>query len=74
MERNGQMRKRKVLAVTGIRSEFDILRPVLTALQEAGFEVGLVVSGATCPIGMEIPLLWWNKRGLRLWTRSIPSL
>ncbi|HOQ23851.1 MAG: UDP-N-acetylglucosamine 2-epimerase [Bacillota bacterium] len=46
MERNGQMRKRKVLAVTGIRSEFDILRPVLTALQEAGFEVGLVVSGA----------------------------
>ena len=55
MERNGQMRKRKVLAVTGIRSEFDILRPVLTALQEAGFEVGLVVSGAPVRLAWKYP-------------------
>lgn len=36
----------KVLALTGIRSEFDIILPVLKALTANGFEVGVVVSGA----------------------------
>ncbi len=39
--------KRKVLAVTGIRSEYDILFPVLKALQaDDRFELKLAVSGA----------------------------
>lgn len=37
---------KKVIAVSGIRSEFDILSPVLKALIEVGFDVGVVVSGA----------------------------
>src|SRR5690554_3096424 len=37
---------KKILAVTGIRSEFDIIAPVLTALQNSGFDVGVAVSGA----------------------------
>lgn len=37
---------KKILALTGIRSEFDIIAPVLTALQNNGFEIGVVVSGA----------------------------
>ncbi len=37
---------KKVLAVTGIRSEYYILRPVLQELRDAGFEVGVVCSGA----------------------------
>ncbi len=40
------MKKKKILAVTGIRSEFDIIAPVLTVLQKSGFDVGVVVSGA----------------------------
>jgi GDP/UDP-N,N'-diacetylbacillosamine 2-epimerase (hydrolysing) len=37
----------KVLAVTGIRSEYDILQPILSALSKTeGFEVMLVVTGA----------------------------
>lgn len=40
------MRKR-ILAVTGIRSEYDILRPVIRFLRDdKRFEVGVVVSGA----------------------------
>jgi len=38
--------RRKVLAITGIRSEYDILYPVIKCLRDAGFEVKLVVSGA----------------------------
>jgi len=40
------LKKRKVLAITGIRSEYDILYPVIKCLRDAGFEVKLVVSGA----------------------------
>lgn len=41
------MSKRKVLAVTGIRSEYDILYPVLRSLEESGeFELKVVVAGA----------------------------
>lgn len=36
----------KVLALTGIRSEFDIILPVLKALTANSFEVGVAVSGA----------------------------
>lgn len=39
--------KRKILAVTGIRSEYDILKPVLQTLQnDERFELKLVVTGA----------------------------
>lgn len=39
--------KKKVLAITGIRSEYDILFPVIKMLDEdPGFELKLVVSGA----------------------------
>ena len=39
--------KRRILAVTGIRSEYHILRPVIEVLrQDRRFEVGLAVSGA----------------------------
>ena len=37
--------KLKILALTGIRSEYDILYPVLKELQK-NFLVGLVVTGA----------------------------
>src|SRR5574337_1011345 len=38
---------RKVLFVTGIRSEYDLLYPVMRAIQDhPGMEVGLVVTGA----------------------------
>lgn len=37
---------KKVLAVTGIRSEFDIVLPVLAALRKDSFDVGIVASGA----------------------------
>lgn len=41
------MKKIKVLAVTGIRSEFDILYPIIDKLREDNrFEVKLVLSGA----------------------------
>lgn len=41
------MKKRKVLAVTGIRSEYDILYPVIKVLSEdESFDVKLVVCGA----------------------------
>lgn len=41
------MNKKKVLAITGIRSEYDILAPVLRTLQaDPAFEVSLVVTGA----------------------------
>lgn len=36
----------KILAITGIRSEYDILYPVLQELNESGHELGVVVSGA----------------------------
>lgn len=40
-------KKRKILAITGIRSEYDILYPVINALREdKRFEVKIVVSGA----------------------------
>tara|TARA_B100002003_G_C14129333_1_gene543243 strand:- start:665 stop:1840 length:1176 start_codon:yes stop_codon:yes gene_type:complete len=39
--------KRKVLAITGIRSEYDILYPIIKVLSDdEGFELKLVVSGA----------------------------
>lgn len=39
--------KRKILAITGIRSEYDILYPVIDALRNSGnFNVKIVVSGA----------------------------
>lgn len=41
------MRKRKILAITGIRSEYDILYPVVDMLRrDNNFEVKLIVSGA----------------------------
>jgi GDP/UDP-N,N'-diacetylbacillosamine 2-epimerase (hydrolysing) len=41
------MKKRKVLAITGIRSEYDILFPILDALRQNNlFELKLIVSGA----------------------------
>lgn len=41
------MRNKKVLAITGIRSEYDILYPVIDALRNSGiFDVKIVVSGA----------------------------
>ena len=40
------MRKKKILAVTGIRSEYDILYPVLKELRENNFDVKIVVSSA----------------------------
>ena len=41
------MKRKKILAVTGIRSEYDILYPVINALRNSEeFEVSLVVSGA----------------------------
>lgn len=40
------MRKKKVLAVTGIRSEYDILYPVLKELRDNNFDVKIVVSSA----------------------------
>jgi len=44
---NQMKTKRKVLAVTGIRSEYDILFPVLKALQaDDRFELKIAVSGA----------------------------
>jgi len=41
-----EIMKKKVLAVTGIRSEYDILYPVLKELQSSDFDVRVVVSGA----------------------------
>jgi len=39
--------KKRVLAVTGIRSEYDILRPVISLLRkDKCFDVGVVVTGA----------------------------
>jgi GDP/UDP-N,N'-diacetylbacillosamine 2-epimerase (hydrolysing) len=40
------MRKKMVIAVTGIRSEYDILYPVLDELRSNGLDVKIVVSGA----------------------------
>jgi GDP/UDP-N,N'-diacetylbacillosamine 2-epimerase (hydrolysing) len=40
------MKKKKILAVTGIRSEYDILYPVLQELRNSNFDVKIVVSGA----------------------------
>lgn len=41
------MKKKRILAITGIRSEYDILFPVLNALQkDDSFELGIVVSSA----------------------------
>ncbi len=41
------MRNKKVLAITGIRSEYDILYPVIDALRNSGnFNVKIAVSGA----------------------------
>lgn len=40
------MRKKKVLVVTGIRSEYDILYPVLCELRENNFDLKIVASGA----------------------------
>jgi len=40
-------KKKNIVAVTGIRSEYDILYPIIKVLQESGkFNVKLVVSGA----------------------------
>jgi len=40
------MKKRKILAITGIRSEYDILYPVIMRLSEdSNFEVKVIVSG-----------------------------
>ena len=42
-----KLKKRKILAITGIRSEYDILYPVLKAIsKDKRFELKLVVSGA----------------------------
>lgn len=38
--------KKKILAITGIRSEYDILYPILKEFQKQNFEVSLIVSGA----------------------------
>jgi len=43
---NTDMRKKKILAVTGIRSEYDILYPVIVELRENNFDVKVVVSSA----------------------------
>ena len=40
------MKKKKILAVTGIRSEYDILYPVLKELRANNFDVKIVVSSA----------------------------
>jgi GDP/UDP-N,N'-diacetylbacillosamine 2-epimerase (hydrolysing) len=40
------METKKVLAITGIRSEYDILSPVLHALQQYQFDVKVIVSGS----------------------------
>ena len=40
------MKRKKVLAVSGIRSEYDILYPVLRELEDHSFDVKVVVSGA----------------------------
>jgi GDP/UDP-N,N'-diacetylbacillosamine 2-epimerase (hydrolysing) len=40
------MKKKKILALTGIRSEFDIIVPVLHELKNTGYDVGLIISGA----------------------------
>ena len=40
------MKKKKILALTGIRSEFDIIVPVLHELKNAGYDVGFILSGA----------------------------
>ena len=41
------MRVKKILAITGIRSEFDILHPVLTEFQkDSNYDVSVLVSGA----------------------------
>jgi len=40
------MKKKKILAVTGIRSEYDILYPVLKELRASNFQVKIVVSSA----------------------------
>lgn len=37
---------RKVLFLTGIRSEYDILAPVIQAAREAGMDAGVIVTGA----------------------------
>lgn len=37
---------KKILAVTGIRSEYDILYPILKAFEKAGFEVCVAVANA----------------------------
>ena len=37
---------KRVLAITGIRSEYDIIKPVLTRLKNDGFDVQVLVSGA----------------------------
>ena len=36
----------KILAATGIRSEYDILYPVIKELKKSGNKVSIVVSGA----------------------------
>ena len=44
---NVTSKKHRILAITGIRSEYDILKPVLGALTDSSlFEVAIVVSGA----------------------------
>lgn len=44
---NATGERRRVLAITGIRSEYDILKPVLSALVDSSlFEVAVVLSGA----------------------------
>ena len=41
------MKIKKILAITGIRSEYDILYPVIDTLKNSGnFNVKVVVSGA----------------------------
>ena len=39
-------RKLKILATTGIRSEYDILYPVICELRDRGHDVKLIISGA----------------------------
>lgn len=38
--------KKKILALTGIRSEYDILYPILKEFESQNFEIAVVVSGA----------------------------
>jgi len=40
------MKMIKILAITGIRSEYDIIYPVLEELRSAGYELSIVVTGA----------------------------